>query len=140
MKTVNEIMNKQVLTINLDTPFTVACRMFQSFGFRHLPVVDDKGRVCGMFSLSDAMSTLNSRIVNNDNLNEEKINNLISVQEVMTERDIQTLKRNDDMDAVLSIFSTSKVHSILVHENEKLIGIVTPTDIIRNVVLTECFT
>lgn len=139
MKKIDQIMTDHVMSIQLSTPFTVACRTFQNLSLSHLPVLDDNGSVLGMFSLRDAMTTLNNRILAHSNLNEEKVNDLVSVEEVMTNTDLVTLESEAPVGEAIKLFSLYNIHSILVFRDKKLVGILTPQDVIRSMAEVEVF-
>jgi len=139
-KKIYDIMNKHVLTINLSTPFTTACRMFENFRFRHLPVVGDDGGLIGMYSIIDAMAVLNSRIMTNQDLDEKSINRMISVQEVMSSRNVYTIQASHCMEKGIACFQKHQIHSLVVIEDDKIVGILTPTDVLKNIdVPSKCF-
>jgi len=132
-KKIYEVMNEHVLTINPETAFTEACRMFQNFRYRHLPVVGPDGTLVGMFSINDAMATLNSRILTKKDLDEEAINNAITVSEVMTSHKVHTIEADNCIEKAIAFFQEQRAHSIVVVRKGSICGILTPSDVLRNV-------
>ena len=126
-------MTDHVLTIKLGTPFTEACRMFQTFNLRHLPVIDDDDKLIGMFSLYDAMQAWNNKVMTHSDLDENKVNELVLVQELMTTNNILTLDREDEIEKAIAIFSKGEAHSILILLDNRICGIVTPNDVLRGI-------
>lgn len=55
-KKVEELMTKDVKTVNSETETKQAMRIMSDGRFRHLPVVDD-GKLIGMISIGDVVST-----------------------------------------------------------------------------------
>ncbi len=51
--TVGECISKQLLTATPDTEVVEAARIMRERNFRHLIVVDDSGRLLGVFSMRD---------------------------------------------------------------------------------------
>ena len=50
-----DVMTTQVATVRADTPVQAAAQMMLDKTISGLPVVDDKGRLCGMVSEGDLM-------------------------------------------------------------------------------------
>lgn len=48
-----KVMTKNVVTVSEDTAFAESRRILVSQGFRHLPVVDSKGRLAGLVVVRD---------------------------------------------------------------------------------------
>jgi CBS domain-containing protein len=53
-----EVMSKNPVTISPDTKLRDAANIMFNHWFRHLPVVDDSGEVCGILSLRDLLTIL----------------------------------------------------------------------------------
>lgn len=53
---VGDIMTRNVHVIGANEETTVASRMMRSAGIRRLPVVDDRGNLCGIVALDDLLS------------------------------------------------------------------------------------
>jgi len=55
---IGEVMTKRPITIRADTSISEAKAIMVTHGIRHLPVVDDEGRVLGMVSVRDLLEGL----------------------------------------------------------------------------------
>jgi len=55
--TAKDIMRKEVLTVEEDTPLEYVSKLFSEYSFRHLPVTRG-GRVVGMINRKDVISNL----------------------------------------------------------------------------------
>ncbi len=55
---VERTMTREPRTVREDTPIEVAVRMMREHGYRRLPVLDAKGRLVGVLSLSDVLDLL----------------------------------------------------------------------------------
>lgn len=53
---VSSVMTREPRTIHVDKPFGHALHMMYDGGYRHMPVVDDQGRVVGLLSAQDALA------------------------------------------------------------------------------------
>jgi CBS domain-containing protein len=52
---VEEIMTEELITVNEDTSATEALALMVNNNIRHLPVMDEKGKVLGLLSLKRVM-------------------------------------------------------------------------------------
>ena len=52
---VGRVMTRKLQTIAIDRPFGHALHLMYEGGFRHMPVVDDQGKVVGLLSAQDAL-------------------------------------------------------------------------------------
>jgi CBS domain-containing protein len=50
---VSEVMTNEVICCQLDTPLEEARGVLKNRRIRHLPVIDDSKRICGMISIGD---------------------------------------------------------------------------------------
>jgi len=53
---VRDIMSSPAVTARNDNDMDKAMRLMMSHKFRHLPIVDERGRLCGMLSIRDCLS------------------------------------------------------------------------------------
>lgn len=53
---VSSVMTREPQTIHVDKPFGHALHMMYEGGYRHMPVVDDQGKVVGLLSAQDALA------------------------------------------------------------------------------------
>ena len=50
-QSLDKVMSKHVVTVSLDASYNEARRLLLSHNIRHLPVIDESGKVVGLFSL-----------------------------------------------------------------------------------------
>lgn len=126
-----DIMTKPVITINLNTPFTQACRIFDELELHHLPVVNDKNELLGIFSSTDALKAYNTKVFNRIINNEKIVNDLISIEECMTDHEVYSLTSKSDVNYAFTLFQTFHIHSLPIVDDKKLVGIITSSDLVR---------
>ena len=130
MEPVSKIMSKDVITLSLSDDLYTAEKLFKESHIRHIPVVQDD-HIIGMLSLSDLkrISFLDSY-----DANEIKIDNVIydmlSIEQIMVKNPIK-IQSDITVKSVAEILSKNEFHALPVVENEKLVGIVTTTDLLR---------
>ena len=126
-------MSEFVQTVNENTLMTEVASIFESNSFHHLPVLDDKHRPIGMISSHDYRQLQHHFTYMNDEQSKDCNNRLfrsLIASEIMTENPICLSINNTIADAV-KIFIQNNIHSILVVDEEKCRGIVTPYDIMK---------
>ncbi|MEM6857467.1 MAG: putative nucleotidyltransferase substrate binding domain-containing protein [Pseudomonadota bacterium] len=60
---VGEVMTANPQTLGVQSPIAEAMAMMASGGFRHLPVIDDKGDLSGILSATDILSAIGSNAI-----------------------------------------------------------------------------
>jgi CBS domain-containing protein len=124
-------MSSPVLSIGPSQKLEEATRLFQARGIRHLAVVED-GRLAGMVSDRDIRRALGRASVLDQQAEREGTmlvgGNLI--KDVMTE-EVISADPNTTWCEAAHVMIGERIHSLVVLENELLVGIITPTDLIR---------
>ena len=150
MKTVADIMTKDVVTVTRETTVRELARIFESRHFGSLPIVDGEGCLSGIVTASDLIEQGRSL----------HIPTVISLfdwiipleGERSLERDLQkmtaqtageicssqvvTVAPSDPVSTAADIMSSHKLHALPVVDGKKLVGMVSRIDIIRNIIKT----
>ncbi len=131
---VSEWMSSPVTTITLDTPITDAHQIMKDKGIRRLPVVDKHGKLVGIVTIGDVREAKPSDA---STLSIWEMNYLLSklkVEKVMTKNPLTVNQDAFILDAA-QIMLEKKISGVPVVDNEnKLIGILTESDIFRMLV------
>ncbi|HEY5925743.1 MAG TPA: CBS domain-containing protein [Kofleriaceae bacterium] len=110
--TVSDLMTTQLITIKASEPLKEARADMQIGVIRHLPVVDDRGRLVGVVSDRDLLATKRAQ----------------RVADVMT-RDVITTRPDASAVEAASAMLDNKISSVLVVDDTmQLVGMVTQTD------------
>ncbi|MCX4244736.1 cystathionine beta-synthase [Paraliomyxa miuraensis] len=107
----------RLLTIEAGSTVREAVRILKEHGISQLPVLDDRGRHCGVVSELDLLNHL----VENDGDPETRLEQLIS-------SDYATVTPHTRLALLKHIFNDAKV--VLVVDNDKAVGILTKIDLI----------
>lgn len=127
---IEEIMNRNVVTINKDTTIETALQLLNKHRVRHLPIVNSDNEVIGIISDRDIRDASPSIFHKEEHLEDfQKPISSIMVKNVITAHPL------DFVEEVASIFFEHQIGCIPVTEEDKLIGIVTETDILHTLVL-----
>jgi CBS domain-containing protein len=109
--TVADLMTTQLLTIKASEPLKEARADMEIGVIRHLPVVDDRGRLVGVISDRDLISKRGGKVA-----------------DVMT-RALITTKPDAPAFEAATLMLDHKISSVLVtNEDDQLVGMVTQTD------------
>ena len=125
--TVAHIMKQQpkrLIAISHDATVRTAVKTLKEHGISQLPVLDNKGRHCGIVSELDLLNYL----VENEGRLDEPLGDLV-------EGDYATVTPNTRINLLKNIFNDAKV--VLVVENDKLQGLLTKIDLIDYLATSE---
>lgn len=127
---VSTIMTKKIITLNSNDELDTAERLFKENHIRHIPVVEGD-KIIGMLSLTDLL-----RISFADGAYEEDIDvesivyNMFTISQVMA-KNLKSISSDTTIKEVAEILANNEFHALPVVDGEKLVGIVTTTDLIR---------
>jgi len=127
---VSEIMTSQIHSVTLDQTLSDVNRVFAKYKVRHVPVVKNEDLV-GIVSLTDIQ-----RLSFDDPFEEyeydvdSSISEMMSIDQVMKHNPV-TVQPADPILKVATILANAEFHALPVVENNKLVGIVTTTDLIK---------
>jgi acetoin utilization protein AcuB len=127
---VNDIMQRDVVTVTPDTRFPQVLRLLQPRGFRHVPVVDNETLV-GIISdrdIKQAMASLAGAGVVGAEL--ERAGERLTASAIMG-RTVTTIGPMDTVEEAARLMATRKISALPVTENGRLVGIVTETDVLE---------
>jgi len=126
---VTEIMTADVITLNNKDTLSTAETLFKTNRIRHIPVVS-KDAVIGMLSYTDLLRISFADAVYDD---EETVDtivyNMFTIEQVMA-KSLVSVTSNTSIKEVAEILSKKEFHALPVIDHNKLVGIVTTTDLI----------
>jgi len=115
---VADVMTRRVSALREHDTVQRASSVLRSRSFRHLPIVDSRGRVIGMVTPSDLL-----RIAGQGN------HRGIPVSEVM--RPVVTIEEDEMLHRAVALFSREGTHALpVVGAGNRLVGIVTDVDVL----------
>ncbi|MCK0180325.1 CBS domain-containing protein [Flavobacteriaceae bacterium S0862] len=132
---ISAIMTKDVITLNTSDTLETAERLFKQNHIRHIPVVSGKS-IKGMLSLTDLLRiSFADAVDETEDYVDTIVYNMFTIEQVMAKNLISVASKTTIKD-VAEILSKKEFHAIPVVDNNKLVGIVTTTDLI-NYLLTQ---
>lgn len=127
---ITKIMTTDVITLGKKDSLDTAEMLFKTNHIRHIPVVSEDA-IIGMLSYTDLLRISFADAVYDD---EESIDtivyNMFTIEQVMAKKLVSVTPKTT-IKEVAEILSKKEFHAIPVVENNKLVGIVTTTDLIN---------
>ncbi|HNM25533.1 MAG TPA: CBS domain-containing protein [Saprospiraceae bacterium] len=129
-ESITTLMTKNVVTIELKESLEKAQALMQHHHIRHLPVVK-KGQLVGMLSMTDLM-----RLSFSDNFGELEsdadvaIFKMLGIRHVMKQHP-ESITTGQSIREAAEILANREFHALPVVEEDKVVGIITTTDLIR---------
>jgi len=126
---ISEIMTKKVITLSTKDNLETAELLFKKNKIRHIPVVKNS-KVIGMLSYTDLLRISFADAVYDDEEIDTVVYNMFSIEQVMV-KNITSVTSNATVKEVAEILTNKEFHALPVVDNNKLVGIVTTTDLIK---------
>ena len=127
---ISKIMTTKVITLDRKDTLEYAEQIFKTNRIRHIPVVDGD-KLLGMLSYTDLL-----RISFADSINEDEgiidavVYNLFTIDQVMIKK-VVCVSSTTTIKEVGELLVTRQFHAVPIVDNEKLVGIITTTDLIN---------
>jgi acetoin utilization protein AcuB len=126
---VEEIMNRNVITLLNEATIHDAINIIKLHSIHHLPIVDDNNNLVGIISDRDLRDATPSIFHSEDHLEDlEKPISSIMTKEVISAHPL------DFVEELSSIFYEFKIGCLPITEGNKVVGIVTKTDMLYTLI------
>jgi acetoin utilization protein AcuB len=126
---VEEWMQRKPVTISPQETLRAAWRLIREHRIKHLPVVDG-GRLVGMVTDRDLRHALPSRAVSLEVHEVPYLAERVRIWEVMA-RAVVTVHREAPIEDAARLMLQYRIGGLPVVHEEKLVGIITKTDLVR---------
>ncbi|MBP93836.1 MAG: CBS domain-containing protein [Flavobacteriaceae bacterium] len=127
---ISEIMTKTVITLNHTDELETAERLFKTKKIRHIPVVSGD-EIKGMLSYTDLLRISFADAVDEDDDSVDTVvYNMFTIEQVMA-KNLVSVPSTKTIKEVAEILATKEFHALPVVDANKLVGIVTTTDLIN---------
>jgi acetoin utilization protein AcuB len=123
-------MSRHPITVKPKTPVDAALKRMREEKVRRFPVVDDDGRLVGMVSEKDLLYASPSPATSLSIYELHYLYSRITVDQVMA-RDIISVQESDPLEEAARIMVDNKVGGLPVMRDDRLVGIITETDIFK---------
>ncbi|MFN3284110.1 MAG: CBS domain-containing protein [Pseudothermotoga sp.] len=126
---VKDVMTQEVITVSPDSTFSEAMDLIRKKGIRRLPVVKD-GKVVGIVTEKDLLSASPSQATTLDVWELTSLLNKLKIKQIMR-KEVIHVHPNTPIEDAAKIMADKKIGSLVVLEEEKLVGIITESDIFK---------
>jgi acetoin utilization protein AcuB len=127
---VRDRMSRRVATVRPEAPLSEAAKLMRARKIRHLPVVDQAGRVVGMVTARDLRQALFAPAVQDEREDVRGLLEGLAVHDVMT-RGVLSVRAAMSIRDAARLMHERKLGALPVVERERLVGILTETDVLR---------
>jgi len=127
---VSKIMSTDLVTVNYRDDLEKAEHLFKTHKIRHIPVV--KGcALKGMLSYTDLLRISFADAIGEDEMSiDSVVYNMFTIEQVMV-KNVVTMPSTATVKEVAELLTSRNFHAIPVVDNDKLVGIVTTTDLLK---------
>lgn len=126
---VRDVMQAHPVSATPETRLREIERLLQRRGFRHLPVLDG-GKLVGIISDRDVKQAMTSAALGADGGERERLLGGLTAGQVMTRR-VTTIGPTGGVEEAARLMATRKISALPVTEDDRLLGIVTETDVLQ---------
>lgn len=148
MKTVADIMTRDVVTVTRETSVRELARIFEEHRFGSLPVVDEQGKLTGIVTASDLIDQGRSLhiptvisifdwvipIEGERTLERELRKMTAQTTGEICSGDVVTITPDAPVSRAADIMSSHKLHALPVVDGRRLVGMISRIDIIRDLI------
>lgn len=130
--TVKDIMTTNVITLSSSDKLENAEKLFKKNNIRHIPIVDN-GEIVGMLSYSDLLRLSFADLTNEEFEIDAFIYEMFTIKQIMA-KNLTMVTPNTTIKKVAQMLVEKEFHALPIVKDEKLLGIVTSTDLSRYLV------
>lgn len=130
---VADVMSSQVKTLGRNDKLATADDIMKQDRIRHLPVLDADGNLCGIVSQRDLFRGMLLRTLGYGTYLEQKLLDTHVVKEAMVDR-VHTTTPDTSLKEAAELMTKYKVGCLPVMDNNKLVGIITEEDFVKQFV------
>jgi acetoin utilization protein AcuB len=126
---VKDVMQAHPVTATLETRLPQLVRLLQRRGFRHLPVLDG-GKLVGIVSDRDVKQSMASAASMTEGRERDRLLDELTAGQIMA-RTVVTIGPTFGIEEAARLMATRKISALPVTEGDRLVGIVTETDVLQ---------
>lgn len=127
---VKNVMTKDVLTVDINDSLQTVNKLFRKNRIRHLPVTSDD-KLIGILSQTDILRiSFGNTFGDEQQSGDEAIFDMLSINQVMKHSPV-TVTSEATVKEAGQILAEKEFHALPVVDEEKLVGIITTTDLIN---------
>lgn len=125
---VSKIMTENPISLNTTNGVEDVVQIFKERNIHHIPVVSGDSLI-GMISKTD-IERISFVTGSEDDKTNTAVYTMLTLEQVMTKQ-VETVQADDQIRDAAELLARGKYHALPVMEEDKLVGIVTTTDVIN---------
>jgi CBS domain-containing protein len=126
---ISSIMTKELVTLTLEDTLYSAEKRMKKNHIRHMPVVQDD-KLIGLISLSDLQRVSFIDAYGKEGTEDTPIYNMLDIKDLMIKNPLTASPQTTILE-VSKLLASKEFHSLPVVEKDKLVGIITTTDLLH---------
>ena len=126
---ISSIMTKEVVTLSLEDTLYSAEKRMKTHHIRHMPVVENE-KLIGLISLSDLQRVSFIDAYGKEGTEDTPIYNMLDIKDLMIKKPLTATPQTTILE-VSKLLASKEFHSLPVVEENKLVGIITTTDLLH---------
>lgn len=126
---VRDVMQAHPVTATLETRLPQLIRLLQRRGFRHVPVLD-AGKLVGIISDRDLKQSMVSAATITEGRERDRLLDELTAGQIMA-RAVVTIGPMFGIEEAARLMATRKISALPVTEGDRLVGLVTETDVLQ---------
>ena len=130
LRLVGDVMTRELVTLGRNERLLVADDVMKLGRIRHLPILDDDGKLAGIVSQRDLFHGGLLRALGYGSHARQQALELLVVKEAM-KTDVVTTTPETSLQDAAKLMLTQKIGCLPVLEGERLVGILTESDFVR---------
>ena len=128
---ISQIMSTDVITVNKTQSIKEVSNLIENKSIHHVPVVSGK-EVIGMLSSTDLQKISFVNTLDGEQMT-TAMWDVLSIEQVMS-KNVKTAQKDDTIYDVAKTLSTNHFHALPILDKDKIVGIVTSTDLLKYLV------
>lgn len=126
---ISKIMTTNVITIDINSDLSDACRLFLKNKIRHLPVVRNDSMV-GVLSYNDVLRLSFGETYDDKSDIDDTVFRLLRIDQLMVSNPIK-IKESFTIKKAVKILIKNKFHALPVVQKHKVVGMISTTDLLK---------
>ena len=126
---ISSIMTREFITLSLEDSLYSSEKRMKTHHIRHMPVVDDESLI-GLISLSDLQRISFIDAYGKEGTEDTPIYNMLYIKDLMIKKPLTATPQTTILE-VSKLLASREFHSLPVVEDDKLVGIITTTDLLH---------
>lgn len=132
MTRVSDLMTREVVTLERNEPLDLADNIMSLGRIRHMPVLDEDGRLCGVVSQRDLFRGALATALGYGAVAQSKLLAALQVKEVMA-TELFTATPDMPIAEAAQVMLHHKIGCLPVLDGARLVGLITEADFVKHV-------